>query len=50
MLFLDELPEFVMKVLEVLRQLLEDKVVTINLAQGSLTFPANFQLAAVMNP
>jgi len=49
-LFLDELPEFSSKVLEVLRQPLEDKVVTINRAQGSLTFPSNFQLAAAMNP
>jgi magnesium chelatase family protein len=49
-LFLDELPEFSGKVLEVLRQPLEDKVVTISRAQGSLTFPANFQLAAAMNP
>jgi magnesium chelatase family protein len=49
-LFLDELPEFSSKVLEVLRQPLEDKTVTISRAQGSLTFPANFQLAAAMNP
>lgn len=49
-LFLDELPEFSSKVLEVLRQPLEDKVVTISRAQGSLTFPANFQLTAAMNP
>ena len=49
-LFLDELPEFSGKVLEVLRQPIEDKVVTISRAQGSLTFPANFQLAAAMNP
>ena len=49
-LFLDELPEFSSKVLEVMRQPLEDKVVTISRAQGSLTFPANFQLAAAMNP
>jgi magnesium chelatase family protein len=49
-LFLDELPEFGMRVLEVLRQPLEDKVVTISRAQGSLTFPANFQLVAAMNP
>ena len=49
-LFLDELPEFSSRVLEVLRQPLEDKVVTISRAQGSLTFPANFQLAAAMNP
>jgi magnesium chelatase family protein len=49
-LFLDELPEFSSRVLEVLRQPLEDKVVTISRAQGSLTFPANFQLVAAMNP
>ena len=49
-LFLDELPEFGMCVLEVLRQPLEDKVVTISRAQGSLTFPANFQLVGAMNP
>ena len=39
-----------MHVLEVLRQPLEDKVVTISRAQGSLTFPANFQMVAAMNP
>ncbi len=49
-LFLDELPEFGPRVLEVLRQPIEDKVVTISRAQGSLTFPANFQLVAAMNP
>jgi len=49
-LFLDELPEFGTRVLEVLRQPMEDKVVTISRAQGSLTFPANFQLIAAMNP
>ena len=49
-LFLDELPEFGMRVLEVLRQPIEDKVVTISRAQGSLTFPASFQLVAAMNP
>jgi magnesium chelatase family protein len=49
-LFLDELPEFGMRVLEVLRQPLEDKVVTISRAQESLTFPASFQLIAAMNP
>ncbi|NPV84624.1 MAG: YifB family Mg chelatase-like AAA ATPase [Anaerolineae bacterium] len=49
-LFLDELPEFSPRVLEVLRQPMEDKIVTISRAQGSLTFPANFQLVAAMNP
>jgi magnesium chelatase family protein len=49
-LFLDEFPEFGLRVLEVLRQPIEDKLVTISRAQGSLTFPANFQLIAAMNP
>ena len=49
-LFLDELPEFGMRVLEVLRQPLEDRVVTISRARGSLSFPANFMLVAAMNP
>ncbi len=49
-LFLDEFPEFGSRVLEVLRQPMEDKAVTISRAQGSLTFPANFQLIAAMNP
>jgi len=48
-LFLDELPEFGPRVLEVMRQPIEDKMVTISRAQGSLTFPANFQLIAAMN-
>ncbi|UCE00319.1 MAG: YifB family Mg chelatase-like AAA ATPase, partial [Chloroflexota bacterium] len=49
-LFLDELPEFGPRVLEVIRQPIEDKLVTISRAQGTLTFPANFQLIAAMNP
>jgi magnesium chelatase family protein len=49
-LFLDEIPEFGHRVLEVMRQPLEDKQVTISRAQGALTFPANFQLVGAMNP
>ncbi|MGQ9627145.1 MAG: YifB family Mg chelatase-like AAA ATPase [Anaerolineae bacterium] len=50
-LFLDELPEFGQRALEVLRQPLEgERTVTISRAQGSLTFPANFMLIAAMNP
>ncbi len=49
-LFLDELPEFGAKNLETLRQPLEDRIVTISRASGSLTFPANFVLMAAMNP
>jgi magnesium chelatase family protein len=49
-LFLDEFPEFGARVLEVMRQPMEDKVVTISRAKGSLTFSANFQLIAAMNP
>jgi magnesium chelatase family protein len=49
-LFLDELPEFKRDGLEVLRQPLEDGVVTISRVQASLQYPANFILAAAMNP
>jgi magnesium chelatase family protein len=49
-LFLDELPEFGQQTLEVLRQPLEDRIVTISRASGSITFPANFTLIAAMNP
>lgn len=49
-LFLDEFTEFPRAVLEVLRQPLEDSVVTVSRAQQSLTFPANFILVAAMNP
>jgi magnesium chelatase family protein len=49
-LFLDELPEFGQQTLEVLRQPLEDHIVTISRAHGSVTFPANFMLIAAMNP
>ena len=49
-LFLDEMPEFGQAILEVLRQPLEDKVVTISRASGTLTFPADFILIGAMNP
>lgn len=48
-LFLDELGEFQSKSLEALRQPLEDRIVTISRAAGTLTFPANFMLIAAMN-
>ncbi len=49
-LFLDELPEFGQTTLELLRQPLEDKLVTISRAQGSVSYPANFVMVAAMNP
>jgi len=49
-LFLDELPEFSAQVLEVLRQPVEDRVVTIARAHSTVTFPANFMLVSAMNP
>jgi magnesium chelatase family protein len=49
-LFLDEFPEFGTRILEIMRQPMEDKVMTISRAKRSLTFSANFQLIAAMNP
>ena len=49
-LFLDELPEFGQATLEVLRQPMEDKIITISRAQGTTTFPAGFMLLGAMNP
>jgi len=49
-LFLDELPEFKRTVLEVMRQPLEDRVVTISRSRFSVEFPASFTLVASMNP
>ncbi len=49
-LFLDELPEFKRSVLEVMRQPLEERKVTISRAKMSIDFPANFMLIASMNP
>ena len=49
-LFLDELPEFKRSTLEVLRQPLEDRKVTVSRAAGTVTFPASVMLVAAMNP
>ncbi len=49
-LFLDELPEFKRTVLEVMRQPLEDRVVTVSRAKFSVEYPASFMLVASMNP
>jgi magnesium chelatase family protein len=49
-LFLDELPEFRKNVLEVLRQPLEERRITISRAAGSITYPANIMLVAASNP
>ncbi len=49
-LFLDELPEFMSSTLEMLRQPLEDRRVSVARASGTVTFPANFMFIAAMNP
>ncbi len=49
-LFLDELPEFDQRTLEVLRQPLEDRIAAISRVQGTITFPANFIFIGALNP
>ncbi len=49
-LFLDELPEFKRNVLEVMRQPLEDRLITISRAKFTIEYPASFQMIASMNP
>ncbi len=49
-LFLDEMPEYQRSTLEALRQPLEDNVITVSRATGSVTYPANFILCGSMNP
>ncbi len=49
-LFLDELPEFAAKSIEILRQPLEDRLVTVSRIYGSYVFPANVMVASAMNP
>ena len=50
LIFVDELPEWPRGVIEVLRQPMEDRQITISRAAGSITFPADFLLVAAMNP